>query len=59
MAEEKKSEMIIATEYEKEVVDVINFMGTLNSDEKKSFSSFIQGINFARDLSLKRSQQTV
>lgn len=26
MAEEKKSEMIIATEYEKEVVDVINFI---------------------------------
>lgn len=59
MAEEKKSEMIIATEYEKEVVDVINFMDTLNPDEKKSFSIFIQGINFARDLSIKRGQQTV
>ena len=40
--------IMLASELQPEVAQVMEFMKELNTDEKKDFLSFIQGIRFAK-----------
>ena len=45
--------IMLASELQPEVAQVMEFMKELNTDEKKDFLSFIQGIRFAKNTALK------
>lgn len=45
--------IMLASELQPEVAQVMEFMKELNTDEKKDFLSFIQGIRFAKNADLK------
>ena len=45
--------IMLASELQPEVAQVMEFMKELNTDEKKDFLSFIQGIRFAKNITLK------
>lgn len=45
--------IMLASEIQPEVAQVMEFMKELNTDEKKDFLSFIQGIRFAKNTALK------
>ena len=45
--------IMLASELQPEVAQVMEFMKELNTDEKKDFLSFIQGIRFEKNADLK------
>ncbi|MEY8234627.1 hypothetical protein AALA36_02715 [Lachnospiraceae bacterium 66-29] len=51
MAEEKRTETMIAQEDSKEAAEVMGFMEILNGHEKKEFLAFLQGARFTKNLS--------
>lgn len=53
MAEEKRTETMIAQENSGEAAEVMGFMEMLDSHEKREFLAFIQGAKFVKSNSLK------
>ena len=51
MAEDKRTETMIAQENSKEAAEVMGFMEILNGNEKKEFLAFLQGAKFMKNLS--------
>ncbi|KAI4439514.1 hypothetical protein AALA46_13985 [Enterocloster aldenensis] len=50
MAEEKRTETMIAQEDGKEAAEVMGFMEMLDNHEKREFLAFIQGAKFVKSL---------
>ncbi len=44
------TETLLKTDDQKEVTEVMTFLGELKPDEKKDFLVFIQGVRFARGM---------
>lgn len=51
MAEDKRTETMIAQESSKEAEEVMGFMDILEQHEKKEFLAFLQGARFMKNLS--------
>lgn len=51
MAEDKRTETMIAQESSKEAEEVMGFMEILEQSEKKEFLAFLQGARFMKNLS--------
>ncbi len=51
MAEEKRTETMIAQGDSEEAVEVMGFMEMLDNHEKKEFLAFLQGARFMKNLS--------
>ena len=50
MAEDKRTETMIAQEDSKEAAEVMGFMAILDGHEKKEFLAFLQGAKFMKNL---------
>ena len=50
MAEDKRTETMIAQESSKEAEEVMGFMEILEQSEKKEFLAFLQGARFMKNL---------
>lgn len=50
MAEDKRTETMIAQEDSKEAAEVMGFMEMLDNHEKREFLAFIQGAKFMKNL---------
>lgn len=50
MAEDKRTETMIAQEDSKEAAEIMGFMEILDGHEKKEFLAFLQGERFMKNL---------
>ena len=50
MAEDKRTETMIAQEDGKEAAEIMGFMEILDGHEKKEFLAFLQGARFMKNL---------
>ena len=50
MAEDKRTETMIAQEDSKEAAEIIGFMEILDGHEKKEFLAFLQGARFMKNM---------
>lgn len=50
MAEDKRTETMIAQEDSKEAAEIMGFMEILDGHEKKEFLAFLQGARFMKNL---------
>lgn len=50
MAEDKRTETMIAQEDSKEAAEIMGFMEILDGHEKKEFLAFLQGARFMKNM---------